>query len=405
MSWTRNFSTAYQVVAALPGRTILLTLPVAASTALALATLAIDRGLSMQAHAAARCRGLDLVTVRGTARVIAGKTDTASSLTEEDVRALRASLRGVKTVLAVRREDSVPTSFGGRSGIYKVFAVTPIWAEVRNFGAEHGRFLDQTDLDTSARVCVIGQTVARELFVGQDPLGQEIVLNQVPFRIKGILVARGSSPAEGDRDARIVVPFTTFFDRLYRRLHLDQIVIQATDADPARLAQLGNDVAAILRQQHRIRDGQPDDFTVRTPETITEQSRGISRSIFLLMLGLAIVGALLAATMIGAVAGQAVRGRRVEIGIRRALGATPADILWQIWAEGLLVSLAGGAVGFVLGLAGAWGLAAWRHLAFGVDAVVLVVPLGLILLTSLAGLFPARRAAWLDPAEALRGAV
>jgi putative ABC transport system permease protein len=402
MRWLKCGQAAWQVLAALPGRTLLLALPVAAAVALALATLAIDRGVTAKANEASASFGLDQVTVHGSARVIAGKFSAASTLYEADVQALQGQLRGAKHVMGTRRENEVPASFGGKNGVYKVFGVTPAWAEARNFGAERGAFLDQNDLDGSAPLCVIGQTVARELFGSQDPLGQEILINQVPFRVKGVLVFRGASPAEGDRDARIVIPLTTFTNRLYRRIALDQIVIQVADPTPENMARTAEQVRAVLRRQHRIAEGQPDDFTVRTPQSVADESLAISRNVSNLMLGLAAVFALVAAAVVGLVTHQAVRARRGEIGLRRALGAEPGDILGQVGVEGLLVSLLGGAAGLGLGLAATWGLAHGWQLPFALDAPVWAVPVLVVLLTAAAGLVAARAAARLSPTEALR---
>lgn len=398
----RNIKAAIQVVTALPGRSFLLSLPVAVSIALALATLSIDRGLTERAEAAARSFGQDVISIRSGTRVIAGQSGTTGSLTEEDVDALRAQLRNIKGIEGTRIEDNVPMSHGGKNGVYRIFAVRPPWAGIRQFGAERGEFLSEQDVDSNARVAIIGQTVARQLFDGQDPIGAEISINQVPFRVKGVLVPKGASPGEGDRDARIVIPVTTFYSRLYRRLHLDQIVVQATVTDPAVLGTIEADIKRILRERHQLAGDQADDFAVRLPDLIAEQSRGISRSVVFLLLGLAVVCALVAAAAIGLVSGQAIRARRGEIGVRRAIGATSDDILRQIWTEGLLVSFAGGATGLVAGWAIARWLAASRNLAFSVDPVVIAVPIGLILLASLAGLIPARQAARMEPVDALR---
>lgn len=402
MRWSRNLRAAFQVVAAQPGRAMLLALPVAVSTALALATLAIDEGLTAKAESAARSFGTDVISIRPGTRVVAGKSGSVNTLTDDDVQMLRSRLRGAKAVEGTRIEDNVPVSAGGKNGVYRVFAVRPPWADIRQFGAERGQFFDEADVDSSARVCIIGQTVARELFGSQEPLEAEIVLNQVPFRVKGMLVSKGASPAEGDRDARIVIPITTFYDRLYKRVHLDQIVIQAKNASHESLSSLGEQIHAILRQQHHIAAGQNDDFTVRLPDKIAEESRGLSRSVFVLLLGLAGIDALVAALVIGLVTQQAVKSRQGEIGIRRAMGALPTDILQQVAAEGIAVSLLGGVVGLGLGVGAAWLLSRGQQLAFGFDAWVLAGPLTLVVLAALAGLLPARSAARLDPAVALR---
>jgi putative ABC transport system permease protein len=346
--------------------------------------------------------GLDQVTVHGAARVIAGKFSSASTLTEEDMRALRSELRGVQGITATRRDNETPVSFRAKNGVYKVFGVTPEWAIIRDFGPERGQFVDQIDLNASAAVCVVGQTVARELFGAEEPIGQQILINQVPFTVKGVLVARGSSPAEGDRDARVIIPLTTFYDRLYRRLHLDQIVMKVSTQSPEQLAGVAGQVTAVMRRQHRIAAGQPDDFTVRTPMSITEDSRVISRSVFLLLFGLAAVAVLVASSIVALVFLQATRARQYEIGVRRAMGAEPGDILRQLWAEAAVVSILGGVLGVGLGVFATAIVSRWRELPSVFDATALAVPLIIVLLTSLAALLPARAAARLAPAEALR---
>jgi putative ABC transport system permease protein len=398
----KNLKAALQVLISLPTRALLLALPVTISTALALATLAIDRGLSDRAEAAARSFGQDVISIRSGTRVIAGQSGTVGTLTEDDVEVLRSQLREVRGVEGTRIEDNVPMSHGSKNGVYRIFAVRPPWAGIRQFGAERGEFLDDADVQSSARVVLVGQTVARELFGEEDPIGQELIVNQVPFRVKGVLVPKGASPAEGDRDARIVIPISTFFDRLYRRVHLDQIVVQTISTDPEVLGRVEGEITRILREKHRISDAQPEDFAVRLPDLIAEQSRGISRSVVFLLLGLAVLCAIVATAAITVVFGQAVRARKGEIGVRRAMGATSSDILSQIWAEGFLISIAGGIAGFLLGWIAAEWLTASRNLAFAFGPAVILIPAGLVLLSSLAGLIPARFAAKLDPAVALR---
>ena len=402
MSWTRNLDAAFQVTKALSRRNVILALPVAAATAVALTVVALDRGVTASAHEAAVSFGLDQVTVHGAPLVIAGKFSTATTLTEDDMQVLRGELRGVKGTTGTRRNNETPVSFGSRNGVYRLFGVTPEWAFIRDFGAERGQFVDQTDLDTSAAVCVIGQTLARELFGDQDPLGQQVLVNQVPVTVKGVLVARGSSPAEGDRDARLIIPLTTFYDRLYPRLHLDQIVMKASSQDPVALTAIANQITTVLRRQHRIDAGQDNDFTVRTPMSINAESRLISQSVFQLLFGLAAVGVVVASVIVGVVFMQAARTRQHEIGVRRAVGAEPGDILGQLWAEAALVSVLGGVLGLGLGVITTSVVSRWRDLPSVFDGVTLAVLLVVVGVTSLAALLPARTAARLDPAAALR---
>lgn len=399
---TQNIRAALQVVSAQPARTVLMALPVAVSTAMALATLIIDAGLTARAQAAARSFGTDVISIRPGTQIIAGKSGPVGTLIEEDVEVLRGRLRDAVAVEGTRIQDGVPMSAGRRNGVYRVFGVRPPWAGIRDFGAERGEFLSESDIAGRARVSVIGRTVARELFGGGDPIGAEILVNQVPFQVKGVLVPKGASPAEGDRDARIVIPISTFYDRLYRRLHLDQIVVQARDSSPETLARLEQQIRPVLREQHHLAGVAPDDFVVRLPEAIAEDARGLSRSVFLLLLGLSGVGALLATLVIGLVTQQGIKVRTGEIGIRRAMGALPTDILQQVAIEGAAVSLLGGLVGLALGVPAAWLLARAETLGTGMTASVVIGPVLLVTLAAMAGVLPARTAAKLDPASALR---
>ena len=187
---SNNIRAALQVVTAQPARTMLLALPVAVSTALALATLIIDAGLTARAEAAARSFGTDVISIRPGTRIIAGRSGPVGTLNEEDVEILRSRLRGAVAIEGTRIQDGVPMSAGSRNGVYRVFGVRPPWAGVRDFGAERGDFLTEDDVASSARVCVIGQTVARELFGNAEAIGGEVLVNQVPFQVKGVLVQR-----------------------------------------------------------------------------------------------------------------------------------------------------------------------------------------------------------------------
>jgi len=391
-----------QVVTAQPTRTLLLALPVAVSAGLALATLIVDAGMTSRAEAAARSFGTDVISIRPGSQIVAGRSGPVGSLTDDDVQILRSRLPGAVAVEGTRIEDGVPMSAGSRNGVYRVFGVRPPWASIRDFGAQTGEFLSEGDVASSARVCLIGQTVRRELFGETDPIGAQILINQVPFQVKGVLVPKGASPAEGDRDARIVIPITTFYDRLYRRVHLDQIVVQARDSAPETLASLDQQIRAIVRERHGIVDSGADDFVVRLPDTIAAEARGLSRTVFFLLVGLSGVGAALSMLVIGLVTQHSVKVRQGEIGIRRAIGALPHDILQQVAVEAAAISVVGGVIGLALGLPAAWLLARSQALGVSVTAAVIIGPLILVMLAALAGVLPARAAAQLDPAAALR---
>jgi putative ABC transport system permease protein len=413
MSSNRNIAAAYQVVRALPGRTLLLALPVAFAIGLGMTTLAMDRSVEAKAREDTESWGSDQVVLYGSGKQIAGKS--GDSLTDADVKALRDKLRGVKKqpngvpmILPTRRMNESSLSFGSKSGKYKLYAVTPPWAEARHFPAERGRFFNDDDMDSNAAVCLLGQTTVQDLFGTQDPIGQKVKVNTVEFEVIGVLVARGSSPGEGNRDARILVPLTTFKERLDpKKSTYAQIICQAADTSEDHVERIARDAAEIVRAEHRLGD-KPDDFDVRNAVKFAREARHISRGVFFLLLGLAGVTALVAITVVAVIFHHATRDRRQEIGLRRAIGAESGDILQQIWAEGLLISLLGGIFGLGLGLVAILAVGKWMMPADVplriLDPAVLIIPLLLVLLTSLAGLFAARTAAQLDPAQALRPA-
>jgi putative ABC transport system permease protein len=390
-----------QVVLGQPTRSLFLALPVALSAALALATLVVDAGMTARAQAAARSFGTDVISIRPGTQVVAGRSGLVASLTDDDVEVLRSRLEGAVAAEGTRIEDGVAMSAGDRNGVYRVFGVRPPWAGIRDFGAATGEFITESDVASRARVAVIGQTVARELFGDTGAIGAQILVNQVPLQVKGVLVTKGASPAEGDRDARIVVPITTFYDRLYRRVHLDQIVVQARDSEADTLANLGHQIRTILRGQHGLAGGQ-DDFVVRLPDTIAAEARGLSRSLFFLLLGLSAVGGIVAMLVIALVTQQSIKVRHGEIGIRRAIGALPDDILHQVAVEAAVISAGGGAVGVAVGIPVAWSLARSQGLGVDITPAVVAGPLVLVILAALAGMLPAWSAANLDPATALR---
>jgi putative ABC transport system permease protein len=202
----------------------------------------------------------------------------------------------------------------------------------------------------------------------------------------------------------VIIPLTTFRDRLFQRLHLDQIVMQVADASTENIARLENNIKTLMRKQHRIELGQPDDFTVRTPMSISAESRLISENVFRLLFGLASISTLLSALIIGVIFHRAVTARREEIGLRRAIGASPSDILQQLWAEGLLVSFIGVVLGFGFGLVILWQLARWRQLPHTIDSTTLIAAIGILILTSVGPLLAGQTAAKTIPAEALRPA-
>jgi putative ABC transport system permease protein len=275
------------------------------------------------------------------------------------------------------------------------------FAQVWGRGLTEGEYFDAAAVLGSARVALIGETVARELYPDQDPVGADLEIGSVPFRVIGVLEPWGTNPHGMDQDNLVVVPITTLMRRL---TNVDTIsTAKLIMNDPSQASQLSEGIRRILRERHALGRGQPDDFTILTPIDAQKEMGSIKRVLFLflpLVAGIFLVvgGVVAASLMLGSV-----NERVGEIGLRRAVGARPGDIRLQFLIETAATTLAGGLVGIALGYLGARmgaskmhleNILVWNAAFLGIAASTLT---GL-----LAGLVPALRAARLNPADALR---
>jgi putative ABC transport system permease protein len=272
---------------------------------------------------------------------------------------------------------------------------------VWNRTASRGDFFDQTAVTGSARVAVVGETVAKELFGNDDPLGAEVEIGSVPFRVIGILESWGTDPHGGDEDNVVVVPVTTLMRRLANvdKIGMAKLLIN----DPARGEQMKIQIEEVLRQRHSLSRGQPDDFNVLTATEVHRVVGQVQRVMFFYLpvvaaVSLAVSGIVSASLML-----SSINDRIGEIGLRRAVGADSADIRVQFLLETATTIVLGGLGGIALGYLVAEIAASRMHL--GPANPWIAAALGILassLTGLLAGVLPALRAARLEPAEALR---
>jgi putative ABC transport system permease protein len=268
------------------------------------------------------------------------------------------------------------------------------------FGVE-GRYLSAEDLSSNARVAMIGTKMAVTLFGDSSPLDEEILIGRVPFRIVGVLEPVGMDPHGEDRDEDVIVPVTTAMRRLQNteyfnmaKLVVDNVDLVDEDADQ---------ISEILRQRHQLAEGEEDDFYIYTSKFAGRRIQEASRSINRYLMAAAIAVLLVAGVVISSIMLVTVRERVAEIGLRKALGATEQQIKAQFLAESAGVSLASGALGVLLGIAAAYVIGS----QIDVPVVLSQASVGVAMLAAVAvgiasGFIPARRAAQLDPVEALK---
>lgn len=267
--------------------------------------------------------------------------------------------------------------------------------------ASRGEYFDAAAVKTADRVAVIGETVVRRLFQDQDPLGAEIRIGSVPFRVIGVLEPWGTDPHGMDRDNEAIVPISTLMRRVTNVDTIASAKLLIRDSGAAERTR--DEIRRILRERHALAANEPDDFTIITPAEVRGMVGQIRKVLFLylpMVAGVAlVVGGLVSAILMLV----SVNGRTAEIGLRRAVGAEMGDIRLQFLVESAATTIAGGALGIALGYAGARGVAIHMHL--GEVELFTAVLLGIvasIVVGLLAGVIPAMRAARLHPVDALR---
>ncbi|MBN1627838.1 MAG: ABC transporter permease [Deltaproteobacteria bacterium] len=350
-------------------------------------------------------QGPDLIQVRpGTDKFnspAAGSRE-AVSLRDEDYEAILQHIGNIDSISPVKDRKEIEVKYEDKNTHTRIFGVNPIWGRVRDFNAIRGSFITDEDVASAARVCVIGQIVKKNLFGDADPIGQTIQIMDVPFTVKGELESKGTSSEGRDRDDRIITPFTTYNMRVFRDSPLSQIVIKVKDID--KLYKTVEDVQAVLREQHKIETGEPDDFTMRTPQDLIDMAYGTSRSLIKVLTIIAVITLLVAGIVIMNIMLTSVSARKSEIGIRRALGARKNDILNQFMIECIILSLMGGILGTILGYCGAIILSNLDVSASNLTPLALAAAIvSCCLIAVVFGIYPARKAANQNPVDILRG--
>jgi putative ABC transport system permease protein len=324
-----------------------------------------------------------------------------TTLRIEDLEAIAEELPAITHWDPMQMMPARDVKYRDRSANIRVLGHTPAAAVVWNRQAVRGRFLDDDDLASSARVAVIGQAVVDELFADVDPIDQQIRISNIPFRVIGILELVGPDPHGINRDLEIYVPITTAMRRM---LNVDYIVAgKFLVADPQQVEETADRIREILRRRHAIDTGELDDFSIMTPIEVKEMIDRALRVFNLFLPILAGLSLLVGGVVVANLMLISVNERRSEIGLRKALGARSADILFQFLLETVVITLCGGLVGIVLGMGGVRLMARMMDIPPTMPLIAVVLGIVIPSLVGLAaGVMPARRAASLEPVEALR---
>ena len=331
------------------------------------------------------------------ARLAAGE---GAHLTFDDMLAIEKQVDGIAGISA-----SVNSSYqlvaGNQNWTSRVEGTTPSNFDIQNYELEDGRLFTERDMNSRARVAVIGKTVADNLFPGDDPVGQIMRIKKAPFQVIGVLKPKGSSGMGQDQDDTVIIPLTTAQNRMMGITHVQRITVQAENENVINDVQA--EVEQVLRTRHKIKEGDYDDFTISNMAAIMDTMMATANSITLLLGCIAAISLLVGGIGIMNIMLVSVTERTREIGIRKALGATYNNILLQFLIEAMVIGVVGGFLGVVIGVIASYGIssfAGWNTVISWwaiVVAVVFSVGIGLFF-----GIYPARKAALLDPIDALR---
>jgi putative ABC transport system permease protein len=388
-------------------RSVLTMLGIIIGVAAVITMVAVGSGAQQRVEEQIKSLGSNIMLVLPGAQATAGVrlgAQTGQTLTEEDARAIAVDVPEVQAAAPSLRTSSQVVA-GNSNWNTTVFGATPEFFEVRDWPLAEGRGFEAADLAGSGKVVIIGQTVAEQLFGGADPIDQTIRVKKVPLTVIGLLARKGQNSLGQDQDDTVVVPLSTFRNRVQgssgRLKRVGSVSVKVRDGQSMKAAEDG--IRELLRQRHRLQPGQDDDFSVRNLTEMLQAQEESSRVMTLLLAAVAGVSLVVGGIGIMNIMLVSVTERTREIGLRMAVGARGRDILGQFLIEAVTLSLLGGAIGVVLGAAASMAVAhfAGWQVALSAQAVLLAVGFSAAVGVFF-GFYPARRAAGFLPIQALR---
>ena len=330
---------------------------------------------------------------------VRGAAGSRKSLKYDDAKAIESKIKGIDYV-----SPTVSSSYqvvnGNLNWNTSVEGVTPELMQISALKVENGSFISASDMNKRSRVAVIGPTVAANLFGAENPVGQNIRINNQPFKVIGITASKGQSIGQ-DQDDVIYIPLTTAQERMLAITHIHSVNIQVSS--PEKMDQVQAEIENLLRQRHHIRAGMEDDFTVRNMTSLMESFTENTNMITLLLGSIASISLLVGGIGIMNIMMVSVTERTREIGIRKALGATSSNVLMQFMIESMVIGIVGGVIGIASGILLSKAIGAFGGLTTTVDILPVLVSFSFAVGIGLFfGIYPARKAARLDPIDALR---
>ncbi|WP_343329841.1 ABC transporter permease [Polaribacter staleyi] len=395
---------AFKAIVLNKTRTLLTMLGIIIGVASVITMLAIGEGSKESIRTTISAMGSNMITIKAGADTRGGVRQAASvmeSLTLSDYEAIKkqSSLLSYSTPMVNGGGQVINGSNNWPSTIY---GVNPEYLKIKVVGLQSGSMFTDAEVKTASKVALIGQTVVDNVFPdGQDPVGQMIRFNNIPFKVIGVLEEKGENTFGQDQDDVVIAPYTTVQKRILAIDHLNQIMASAISEEEAPNAVI--EISAILRTQHKLTATEDDDFHVRSMEELISTFSSTSEMLTLLLVAVASISLLIGGIGIMNIMYVSVKERTKEIGLRMAVGAKGADILMQFLIEAILISITGGLLGVILGLAATVFIEKFLNWPTSVALYSIIISFAVCAVTGIFfGWYPARKASALDPITALR---
>ena len=366
--------------------------------------LAIGQGSKKSIQSQISEMGSNLIMIqpggnmRGGVRLSSSSMETLKLTDYESVLKETRYLKAVSPVV----NSSGQIVYGAENKPGTIYGVNPDYLEIRHFSIDDGDMFSEQDIQSAAKVCVVGKTVVDELFpAGENPIGKIIRFQKIPFRIIGTLKSKGYNSMGMDQDDVILAPYTTIQKRVLAITHIQGINASALKEEYTE--QAVEEITEILRQNHKLKPGDADDFNIRSMEELSTMMTTTTDLLTALLASVAGISLLVGGIGIMNIMYVSVTERTREIGLRMSIGARGMDILSQFLIESILISITGGAIGVLFGIGAAWAINAIVKFPVSIQAWTVFLSFAVCTITGIFfGWYPAKKAAQLDPIEAIR---
>ncbi len=405
MNISNLFKIAFRAIAANKLRSFLTMLGIIIGVASVIAMMAIGQGSKKSIQANIAEMGSNMIMIRpGQDKGPGGAQQDASDMQTLKLKDYETLKEQAKYLSAISPSVNASGQFinGNNNTPSTIYGISPDYMEIRQLKIEDGDMFTDEDIKTSAKVCVIGKTVADNLFTnGEDPVGKVIRYNKIPFRIVGVLKAKGYNSFGMDQDDMVLAPYTTVMKRILSVTYLQGINASAITEDMTDLAI--DDITSILRESHKLKGTDEDNFSIRSQQEMAEMMNSTSDTMTILLLVVACISLVVGGIGIMNIMYVSVTERTKEIGLRMSVGARGIDILNQFLIESVLLSVTGGIIGVIFGIGAAVGINVFAHWPIQIQPWSVLLSFAVCSATGIFfGWYPAKKAASLDPIEAIR---